>query len=144
MGLLSMVTYYRFFHPAGPIRGPCATGARKSVDFKNDLSNPAFEAGEEQDPNKTAPDFVIEFTEEAAAANQSTSTRNDSSGVTPPKRPTHGMLKHSRSFKKACPQRRADLPLPPSPVLPRGGSSSLGSKVKHIAAYNIGPGTCQL
>ena len=126
-----MVTYYRFFHPAGPIRGPCATGARKSVDFKNDLSNPAFEA-EEQEPNKTAPDFVIEFTEEAAA-NQSTSTRNDSNGVTPPKRPTHGMLKHSRSFKKACPQRRADLPIAPSPVLPRGGSS-LGSKVKHIAA----------
>ena len=76
----SMMIYYRFFHPAGPIK-PCPV--RQSVDFKTpDLTNQGFEPDSNDNhvdnaADANGPSFVIEFTEDNGQANQSTSTKNE-------------------------------------------------------------------
>ena len=82
--------FYRFFHPAGPIR-PCVGD---SVDFESDLEE-LKRAGKltpqqqkQQDSSSSlAPDFVI------------TDENNSSSPVLRPRR----RVTYSRSFKNSCP-----------------------------------------
>ena len=114
IGLSCMMIYYRFFHPAGPIR-PCVG---QSVDFKNDLSD--FNV---KPADKTTPDFVIEFED----ANQSTSTKNAT--IEQQSASKRRGIQHSRSFKNTCPKPMRYLQPAPSPVLPPRSShhSSPGS-----------------
>ena len=73
VGLISMLVYYRFFHPAGPIK---IGGLKKSVNFENDLEelkrnnrkSPKARANLQNDANNQdsrSPDFVVYSTEEA-------------------------------------------------------------------------------
>lgn len=84
IGLTSMLIYYRFFHPAGPIR-PCIGD---SVDFKEDLeelkrAGKLSPAVQQETRQSSSPDFVVYATE---AYNK-------------PRRPVN----YSRSFKHSCP-----------------------------------------
>ena len=80
VGLASMMVYYRFFHPAGPIR-PCYGD---SVDFQQDLEElkKAGKLSPQQQVASSSPDFVV----------------YDNHTI-PRQRP----VSYSRSFKKPCP-----------------------------------------
>ena len=62
VGLSSMLIYYRFFHPAGPIK---FKNVRKSVDFEQDLAELR-----KQNENKKSgsPDFVVYATQQEACS----------------------------------------------------------------------------
>ena len=91
--ILFEIFFYRFFHPAGPIR-PCVGD---SVDFESDLEE-LKRAGkltpqQQEKQNKSsslAPDFVI--TDE--------NTNSSSPVLRPPRR---SRVTYSRSFKNSCP-----------------------------------------
>ena len=91
--ILFEIFFYRFFHPAGPIR-PCVGD---SVDFESDLEE-LKRAGkltpqqqEKHDKSSSlAPDFVI--TDE--------NTNSSSPVLRPPRR---SRVTYSRSFKNSCP-----------------------------------------
>ena len=106
LGLSAMVLYYRFFHPAGPIR--LCVG--ESVDFKSDVeavSKPRQERKptneNTSEPNtaseEASPDFVIEFEENDYAEDHC---------ATPPPVPKR-KIRHSRSFKNSCPKTKRFL-----------------------------------
>ena len=79
--------FFRFFHPAGPIR-PCVGD---SVDFESDLEE-LKRAGKLSPPqsDSNSPDFVI-------------TDENSSSPVLRPRRPIRRSCANSRSFKNSCP-----------------------------------------
>ena len=76
VGLTSMLIYYRFFHPAGPIR--LCVGA--SVDFQKDLAELQVQQ------NKTSPDFQV--------------ISEDNSSSPAPQKPLKRTVSYSRSFKR--------------------------------------------
>ena len=85
IGLSSMLIYYRFFHPAGPIR--LCVGA--SVDFQKDL-----EELQEQKKQNHSPDFQV-ISEENASSPAPSKTNT-----------MRRTLSYSRSFKTTQPQFR--------------------------------------
>lgn len=120
LGLSGMLLYYRFFHPAGPIR-PCVG---ESVNFDSDLEelkrNGMLESplGKKGKHNiSTSPDFVI--------------TEEDM--VTPPRPPPRSRkpVTYSRSFKSHCP--------PPKRCSPVVGTSSPISIVSSTPDHNVSP-----
>ena len=109
VGLASMVLYYRFYHPAGPIL-PCGgqdlaeTGSKETTSSLDEGGN----------------DFVIKnatYIEEKERAPE----------PLPPKKPSGTNLKPSRSFKQQTLRR----PQPPLPSPPRGRANAARLATPH-------------
>ncbi len=86
IGLVSMLVYYRFFHPAGPIR-PCM---RQSVDFQEDIDE--LKRNSEKPQGQSSPDFVV-YSTSGDVENRSSPVQNNRAR----------RINYSRSFKTSCP-----------------------------------------
>ncbi len=103
LGLMSMLLYYRFFHPVGPIN-PCSSICYGSEAMQND-----DKVSKKDLSSNGGPDFEIDDKTASPLSRRS----EDGGGRSPPSRPQRRAsrrVEYSRSFKDSCPGNNRQTP----------------------------------